>query len=185
MGGKGSGGRNRKPTAVKKAQGNAGKRKLNDREPVVNVGAPAMPDYLSESGRAEWNRLVPILLSMKVLTPSDGDALAALCCAHSQFVEAQHDLVARGNLLDIYQICQLNGFPIVGRTGKPKAVLIDVKKNPSVQVASDADKRLRSYYAMFGLDPSSRSRLTTNPNDPPQDPLDDFLSRKTAGEKVQ
>jgi P27 family predicted phage terminase small subunit len=162
MGGTGSGGGNRKPTAVKKLQGNAGKRRLNEREPAPEVAAPEMPEYLTGEAALEWQRLVPILLSMKVLTPSDQNALAALCCAHAQFVEAQRDIALNGQLLDIYAVCEYQGVPITGKSGAPKAVLLEVKKNPSIQIASDADRRLRAYYAMFGLNPASRSKLSTN-----------------------
>jgi len=47
MGGKGSGGHNRKPTALKKLQGNPGKRKLNKNEPALVLGEPLMPLGLS------------------------------------------------------------------------------------------------------------------------------------------
>ena len=54
MGGRGSGGKNRKPTAIKKAEGNRGKRKLNEREPVALAGEPAIPKVLSRAARAVW-----------------------------------------------------------------------------------------------------------------------------------
>jgi P27 family predicted phage terminase small subunit len=177
MGGKGSGGRNAKPSALRKLQNNPGKRRINKREPKVPVGAPEMPTYLSATARAEWKRLVPILLGMKVLTPNHGAALAGLCCAHAQFVEAQRDLARRGNLLEIYEVCRLDDLVNAKAKQVPKAVLLDVKKNPSVQIASDADRRLRSYYAMFGLDPVSQTKLSVhaNPDETP-DAFEAFLS---------
>jgi P27 family predicted phage terminase small subunit len=162
MGGNGSGGRNAQPTELKKLKGNPGKRKLNRREPKAVRGIPKMPAYLTGEARAEWNRLAPQLAEMKVLTLSDRNALACLCCAHAQYVEAQRDIVERGQMIDVYAVCEVAGVPITGKSGKPKAVLLDAKKNPSVQIASDADRRLRSYYAMFGLDPVSRSKLSIN-----------------------
>lgn len=172
MGGKGSGGRNATPTELNQLRGNPGKRKPNKKAPRPQIGAPQMPAYLKGEARAEWIRLVPQLLAMKVLTPSDRNALAGLCCAHAQFVEAQRDLAERGNLLDVYAVCKIDGVRITGKSGKPCAVLLNVKKNPSVQIASDADRRLRGYYAMFGLDPSSRSKLVTNANHDEPDALD-------------
>lgn len=169
MGGKGSGGRNRKPTARKQVEGNPGHRRLNKREPSAELGAPDMPRYLDKLAKEEWNRLVPILLTMKTLHRSDGGALAGLCCAHSQFVKAQRDIARRGINLNIYELVD------VGKK-TPKPVLIATKKNPSLGVASDADRRLRSYFAMFGLDPASRSRLIAGGgSEPPEDPLDEFL----------
>ena len=39
-------GRKPKPTAVKKLEGNPGKRKLNKKEPVPAKGMPECPDWL-------------------------------------------------------------------------------------------------------------------------------------------
>ena len=47
MGGKGSGGHNRKPTAQKLAEGNRGKRRLNLREPKALPGEPQMPSGMT------------------------------------------------------------------------------------------------------------------------------------------
>lgn len=178
MGGKGSGGKNRKSTAQKIAEGNRGKRELNKDEPKVPVGAPAMPDYLPLEAQAEWNRLVPMLLEMKVLTPNDAGALAGLCCAHAQFVKAQLDIAERGILLDIYVLAEIEGVPIVNKKGDPVAVLLNVKKNPSVQMASDADRRLRAWFGVFGLDPSSRSGIKAGGEEQPESALDKILKAK-------
>src|SRR5208282_595922 len=78
MGGPGSG-RRPKPTAMKMLEGNAGHRKLNTREPKPAAGEPQSPIRLSPCARAHWDRLVPMLLNVKILTIIDGDALAAYC----------------------------------------------------------------------------------------------------------
>ena len=64
MGGKGSGGRNRKPTAQKKAEGNRGKRPLNENEPKALPGEPPMPDFVAKdiAVRQVWRELIPIPL---------------------------------------------------------------------------------------------------------------------------
>lgn len=144
-----------------------------------------MPTYLTSLARAEWRRLVPMLLNMKTLRISDGNALAGLCCAHAQFVMAQREIAARGIMLDIYEICEVSPhFPKKGKSGKPIAVLLSTKKNPAIQIASDADRRLRSYYAAFGLDPVSHSKLIASGTEPPDDPLDAFLEDSDAGKTV-
>ena len=49
-------GRKPKPTAVKKLEGNPGKRKLNSKEPVPAKGIPACPDWLMpEAKRGNGN----------------------------------------------------------------------------------------------------------------------------------
>ena len=46
-----------KPTAIKRLEGNPGKRKLNEAEPTLTVGVPECPDYLDEVAKREWGRL--------------------------------------------------------------------------------------------------------------------------------
>src|SRR5271155_6186955 len=99
MGGKGSGGSNRKPTALKKFLGNPGKRKLNDKEPAAPKGVPEMPRFLTIEARAEWKRIVPILCNMGLLTVADGKALAAYCSAYAQLAKAEAAIEKYGILL--------------------------------------------------------------------------------------
>jgi phage terminase small subunit len=37
-----------KPTAIKRLEGNPGKRKLNEMEPKMTVGVPECPDHLDD-----------------------------------------------------------------------------------------------------------------------------------------
>ena len=67
MGGKGSGGHNRKPTAQKLAEGNRGKRRLNLREPKALPGEPQMPSGMTEQARAVWPEVVAMLKANDVL----------------------------------------------------------------------------------------------------------------------
>ncbi len=47
-------GRKPKPTAVKKLEGNSGKRKLNIKGPVPAKGMPACPDWLMPKVKKKW-----------------------------------------------------------------------------------------------------------------------------------
>ena len=64
-------GRKPKPTAVKKLEGNPGKRKLNSKEPVPAKGIPACPDWLMPEAKKEWERLAELMNQMGVLTEVD------------------------------------------------------------------------------------------------------------------
>ena len=46
-------GRKPKPAAVKKLEGNPGKRKLNTKEPIPAKGMPACPDWLMPEAKKE------------------------------------------------------------------------------------------------------------------------------------
>jgi P27 family predicted phage terminase small subunit len=176
MGGKGSGGRNRKPTAVKKVQGNPGKRRLNKREPKPKPGMPAMPVGMPVEACAEWQRMAPILEKMGVLTVADGPALAAYCKLHAQVLQAEAAIKKYGIVL----------ATLDGETGV--AVL---RKNPAVTVKSESLRLVKAFLLEFGLTPASRSKLTVTegrdlePDVKAQNALEDFLSRKPAGRVPQ
>lgn len=165
MGGKGSGGSNRKPTAIKKLLNNPGKRKLNDLEPEPPKGIPEMPKFLALEGRAEWNRIVPILKDMNVLTVADGKALAAYCSSYAQLVMAE---------------AAISKYGILNATLDQVTGVAELKVNPAVRIKSDALRQMKSFLLEFGLTPASRSKLKINANTDPADALDDLFDAPTA-----
>ena len=72
-----------KPTAVKKREGNPGKRPLNEKEPEFKAPevCPAAPAFLNEIARAEWDRVAPELFAQGLLKNPDIAALTAYCRA--------------------------------------------------------------------------------------------------------
>jgi phage terminase small subunit len=72
-----------KPTSIRVLEGNLSRRPLPTNEPRPMVGEPDIPSHLDREARREWRRLVPILLSMRVLTVADGGVLGNLCQAYS------------------------------------------------------------------------------------------------------
>ena len=77
-----------KPTSIRVLEGNPARRPLPANEPRPAPGEPEMPKYLDREARREWKRLVPILLSMRVLSAADGLQLANLCQAYSILLQA-------------------------------------------------------------------------------------------------
>ncbi len=57
-----------KPTVLVLMEGNRGKRPINKREPKPDEFRHKPPEHLDAQAKKEWNRLVPILTRMKVLT---------------------------------------------------------------------------------------------------------------------
>lgn len=177
MGGKGSGGHNKKPTELRKAEGNRGRRAFNGKEPESPPGPPDMPLDLSADARIFWDRLAPLLMAMKVLKRSDGLALEGLCEALARRAHARRIVERFGEMI--------TEKTVIG-SGKRARVTTKVKTNPMVRLEADADRRVRSYMAAFGLDPASRSRLMIeDPGDNPSDPLEDVIRAKTASDIVQ
>lgn len=73
------------PTAVKIYKGNPGKRDLNLNEPKPTKDNIKAPDHLDGEALEKWNRVVPVLKSMGLMTDADVDTIARYCCLHQQF----------------------------------------------------------------------------------------------------
>jgi phage terminase small subunit len=92
-------GRKPKPTAMRRAEGNPGKRGYNAAEPLPPDALPDCPPHLGVEARAEWDRLAETLWRMGVVTMVDRAALAAYCQSWGRWVEAEEKLRATPMLL--------------------------------------------------------------------------------------
>ena len=81
-----------KPTVVEMMEGRPGHRRINSNEPQPRNVAPKCPEHLDARAKKEWQRLVPILLRMRLLTKADGIALETLCQTYSTMLKAQEKL---------------------------------------------------------------------------------------------
>src|SRR3954463_10399212 len=130
-----------KPTAIKRLEGNPGKRKLNEAEPTPTLGAPECPDHLDDVARKEWERLTTILVAMKVLTEADYIALANLCQGYSTLVNAQKQMNKTGILYK-------------SKTGY-------IQQSPLLGIIHTQTTIVNNLLREFGLTPSSRTRVAT------------------------
>ena len=137
------------PTAIKLIKGNPGKRKLNTQEPQPIVTMPHCPAYLDEVAKAEWDRLAPILVRMKVLSEADYIALASLCQTFSTMVKAQEQLTKSGILLKTQ-----SGY---------------VQQSPLIGIVNSCTEKIVTLCREFGLTPSARSRMQTNQTEASKD----------------
>ena len=156
-----------KPTALKVLTGNPGKRKLNPEEPAAKRGQPAMPAFLIPVAQDEWKAIVPILLGLNVLTTADGSALAAYCMSFARWREAEAAVSQYGLLLE---------EPVFNKEGDE--VGTRYKKNPACTEAIAQKKEMRAALALFGLDPSSRSRIKGATQEKPKSPLAQLLEMR-------
>ena len=74
-------GRKPKPTAIKKLEGNPGKRKLNTQEPIPAKGMPECPEWLMPEAKKEWERLADLMNQMGVRRHIGGGANRTLISA--------------------------------------------------------------------------------------------------------
>ena len=132
-------GRKPKPTALKRAQGNPGKRALNHAEPQPPEGLPSCPPHLSDVARQEWDRVAQVLHDMGVFTVVDRAGLAAYCQAYGRWVEAEEKL-ARG--------------PALIKTPSGH-----VQQSPWMGIANKQLELMGRYMAEFGMTPASRTRV--------------------------
>jgi P27 family predicted phage terminase small subunit len=93
-------GRKPKPTALKKLEGNPGKRKLNTKEPMPGKGMPDCPKWLLPEAKKEWERLCVKLSEIGVLTEIDMAAFAAYCQSYARWKEAQEHIDSEGSTFE-------------------------------------------------------------------------------------
>ena len=60
------------------------------------AGIPQPPEYLCDIGRAEWERIVPMLEASKVMSMRHQHTLAAYCDALADMVKANNELQQHG-----------------------------------------------------------------------------------------
>ena len=136
-------GRKAKPTEIKRADGNPGKRPLNKNAPdfteVVDIAPPLYFEGL-EFAPVIWQLVVPELLKNGVLRITDMHNVEAFCAAYDNYRQCQKHIAE-------------NGVVIMGSNGG------DIK-NPALTGLNEALRQMATFGAMLGLDPSSRQRLT-------------------------
>lgn len=144
-----------KPTKLKILEGNPGKRPLNQCEPQPTPGVPSCPTWLDPEAKAEWKRVVPELERLGLLALIDRGAVAAYCQAWSEFHTATQTLQKEGRTLTTDK-----GYTY---------------PHPAVAQQRSAWQAVRQFSALFGLDPSSRSKIQVPGQPTEADQLDSFL----------
>lgn len=138
------------PTELKRLAGNPGKRRLNENEPkpdLITEETPILcPEYLDGEAAAEWDRIIPILRRMRVLTEADLSMVANWCMLHGVLISAYADFKKTGTLTKNK------------RTGS-------ITQNPLLGVVTRTIVEMKAIATEFGLTPSSRVRLATEPED--------------------
>lgn len=143
------GGRPPKPTEVKRLAGNPGKRRLNRDEPQFGAAGLTCPRWLNAAARREWRRIAPLLREKKVVTAADRAALAAYCLSYARWQQAEQAL----------ETGLSQTVPLVNKKGEE----IGEKEiaRPEVMIAQQYQRLMLQAAAKLGLDPSSRSKVST------------------------
>jgi P27 family predicted phage terminase small subunit len=138
-----------KPTALKLIAGNPGKKALPEGEPKPKVEVPEAPKHLAPEARAEWERLAPMLVRLKLMTRLDRAAFAAYCQAWSRHVECE-EVIAKTGLI----VMTPNQFPQIA---------------PYVTISKQAVEQMAKFLGEFGLTPAARTRINAPQPDPEPD----------------
>lgn len=137
-------GRKPKPTAIKVASGNPGRRRLNDAEPKLLNGRWYAPKTLNEDGQRLWRMIMKTLGPAGVITEGDLVALQLLCENFEDRLTARREYLRSGMIVE-------------GSTGT-------LVVSPAVRIAKALSEEIRWYLAEFGLTPSSRSKIRVETN---------------------
>ena len=110
-----------------------------DRDPLAK--APPVPSYLSTYARAEWQRIMPRLIGDRTITRADLGGIEELCIARGYVREIEADRSTAKGPID------------------PKLFGV---MNRAMQTA-------RQLAAEYGLSPTSRARIGSQPADDDDD----------------
>lgn len=137
-------GRKPKPAELKLLTGNPGKRPVRAAPASGRTRhkAPSPPAWLPADGQAEWRRVAPMLLAMRVLRDTDLTALSVYCEAYARYRAARRDLDANGTM-----------YTDTG-TGS-------IKAHPATTILNQALAQMHGFMTEFGLTPSARARVAS------------------------
>lgn len=152
-------GRKPTPTQLKIIRGNPGKRAIKNDEPRFNPSLPEPPKHLDNDAKKEWERICLELYGQGLLTDVDRAVLAGYCQAYARWVQAER-AIQRMSERDM-----LTGGLMI-KTTNGNAI-----QNPLVGTANKALELMMKAATEFGMTPSSRSRITANPNEQEENPF--------------
>lgn len=144
--------RPRKPTAVKEAMGNPGKRASARREPDPDyLQDLTPPEWLSSGARSVWEQEAPKFRRARLLTEVDVMAFAALCQSAADYRRA----VAKTGEDDVKAKFR--------EDEDGNVVAVGEHLNPWAMVKSMSSKQMGMWLGKFGGTPQDRTRVELNP----------------------
>jgi P27 family predicted phage terminase small subunit len=116
---------------------------------TVPPGSAPSPAWLCDIGRAEWDRVSPMLEASKVMSPRYQQSLAAYCDSFADMVKADEELRA-------------NGATFMDDKGR-------ISNHPAWNRKRDARASMLRFAAEFGLTASAASRVAASDEKPEED----------------
>ena len=131
-----------KPTALKVLEGTWRADRVAPDEPEPEIERPERPSHIIGPAREEWDRIVPELERLRLLSQIDRSALAAYCDAYGEWVLARREL-QKG------RVCKT-----------PQGMLMP---HPAVAIRNKALEHMKAFLTEFGMTPGSRTRMRATP----------------------
>jgi P27 family predicted phage terminase small subunit len=130
---------------------------------------PTRPGWLLPEAKREWNRIVPELAALGLISLLDRGAISGGCQMWAMYVQAVRDIAENGTTFTITTVKETAGSTTTtsGYEGPRPAVAIMMK----------SWQQYLAFCARFGLTPADRSRLSVPEK---QDDVSDFLERVSA-----
>jgi len=110
--------------------------------------APEPPGWLGGDARAEWDRIVPLLLASDLISEWDQASLAAYCQSVAELIRCTQVVEEEGRF-----------FTEPVQNAKGEVIGSRVKPHPALASQRDALGRVKAFLAEFGLTPAARVRL--------------------------
>jgi P27 family predicted phage terminase small subunit len=168
MGGRGSGGHNKKTVQQHLVEGTYRKDRHGDlkeapaKADVSNI--PKFPQWLDAIARNEWKRICLELVSKDRLKDTDHAILEGYCAAYSKAVRAERELNSGFT------------YEYLGHDFKMKRV-----KKPEVQIAESSWSQVKAFAVELGITPASRPVTKDKPKKDPMKELLDYCQQSTEG----
>ncbi len=144
-------GRPKTPTNLKILNGNPGKRPLPKNEPKPAPITPNRPAWVTGEGKKMWDRLVPELEKLGLITIVDGEAFAAACHSWGTYVECQKFFKKKDPSTK-----KKNGRTYEYTNSQGSTNIIE---RPEVKIGQKALGEFRAFCSEFGLTPAARTRI--------------------------
>jgi len=146
-----------KPSALKKAAGNPGRRQLNENEPVPPTGDAAAPFWVTGRALEIWNQLAPIARTMRTLTTADALTFGRYCVVFARWIELQ-EFVWRSGPAGTTWTKRARGSKRKG-DGDAKPPVDHVFELPQAAELRKLLEQLVRLEDRFGLSAAARSRI--------------------------
>ena len=153
------------PTKLKLLRGNPGKRKMNKREPRLGAKPPTCPTWLPSEAKVEWRRIVKVLDAIGLLTLADRASLTSYCLAWNELRVATQLLTREGHVRQVL-------------SGSPDSPTVTYQPHPAIRMQRTAWAAVKSFSALFGLDPSTRSKIEVPKDEAAASKLQQFRDRQ-------